>query len=193
LSSTGSRHPAFVVIAWLVSHVVVSDKVTVGSRVSPGSDLLHLVDAAPVVKAVLTQDQARTVSTGSSITVTMGENAYDGVLGDMEVDSEAHGFLADIKSADGGAICGQTCAADVPVRVDGSLATFTGVIVVTPVVAGVMVPASAVVTDASGQAMVELPDGTHTSVDVVITQDGQSIVTGVQAGDVVLVSPASVK
>jgi peptidoglycan hydrolase-like protein with peptidoglycan-binding domain len=180
-----------VFIPSLPRKVVLAEGIRVGSHLTAGDDLLHFVAETPSFTAVLDESQMSLLPDKTEIIITAGERTWNAVMGSTTTSPDKSAVLGHLSAGTSDSICGDQCEASVPVRPDGTATMLRGEAVIVPNTIGAKVPAAAVRTNATGEAFVRLLDGGLQPVKVLVTQDGQSIVSGVSVGTTILASPAS--
>ncbi|MDR1851786.1 MAG: peptidoglycan-binding protein [Propionibacteriaceae bacterium] len=172
----------------LPTRIVLAKDLRVGSHIAAGTELVSMAAAQPRFRAQLSADQLAILGEEKGISVRSGKDEWEGVLSQPEkgVDNTDTIWM-EVSAPDGSALCAKKCDS-IPMLSEGSN-VLAGKIVVVPDTSGAMLPASSVLTDAGGETFVLQADGTRTPVKVLVTQDGQSIVDGIEIGARVLVSP----
>lgn len=158
-----------------------------GTRVMPGEELLVGAHAEPQFRfRVLPEAVSRTVP---GLTVRIDANGQDWHAEVDRLATEADdlgttfAILRPVGEAE--SICGSECDS---VLTLGATAILPGTLVLVPPTEGAQVPTAAIMSTAAGATYVTLADGTERPVEVLASNDGRSIVSGVQPGDrVVLV------
>lgn len=154
--------------------------ISTGAQLSGGESITTFGEPGFVVRA--TREQATRMTTGNPVTITSPKGKrWRAVVAQKRatIDDNFEVVLAPINKAT--SICGSDCA-ELPTRARTLLVAAIEVVKPTT---GLIVPASAVVTDAAGATMVITADGTRTPVTVTITVGGQSVVTGLSVGQLV--------
>lgn len=148
---------------------------SVGDRLSPDGDLAWLLEDAPRFQATIESGRRGDLGTGDAITIEAPDgSAWVGALGEFVSQEGMGGYLVDVAGVD----CGTACDS-VPLVGETMLA---GSVVSVPETAGLVVPASALVRQASGDPAVTLADGSQQVVTVVAEADGFAVVEGIEPG-----------
>lgn len=161
----------------LPARVTLSERVKVGSAIQGGAEVMTMLGGRPRFTITLAEAQADVVPLGGDVVID-----YDGGTWPAHVDSvramegEIEFTLA---SARKGAICRPVCEDTVPAE---GAALFRAHLIVVPTTVGAVVPASALRTDPAGATYVMTTDGQRVPVIVVATNDGQSVIEGVEVG-----------
>lgn len=159
-----------------------------GLPVAGGEQAVRALPAAPTFTIPMTDSQAAVVPTGTSIEITAPDKStWLAVTTEVVRDDQTQTVVAHLAGADGKPICVQDCA-QVPVAGEARLASR---IVTVPTVEGLVVPAAALATSASGDLYVVDEAGEQIPVTVVASARGMSVVDGVTQGTRVRVPGAS--
>lgn len=165
--------------------VVATEALAVGAQLGGGEVVVNRLAAAPAVSIPLTLEQRDLVPLSGAVQLTYQEGTWDAVIARAaEVTEQGLERLELILEApDGGPVCGATCIEWIPPlgRTDLEAA-----IVVIPETTGPVVPVAAIVTDAGGGHSVRLVDGSDVPIDVLASTGGLAVVSGIEAGDVVV-------
>lgn len=177
-------HGDIVFVPTLPGRILLDPAVRVGASVAPGSTLVSVPAAAPVISLELDQQQAQLVPVDVPVEVVVGEFAWAGIVASVG-GTDSGGLLLTLGAADGGPICASDCAAlpipgPTPVGID---------VVAVPDTTGPVVPVSALVTGPEPTVQVIAEDGTELPVTVVVSARGLAVVDGVEPGTVILVNP----
>lgn len=157
---------------------------TVGARIGAGTELVRVLGQTPRFTITVGGSQRAELRSGMAISIDApGGSTWVGALGSFEQlgDGRYSASLA-------GPLCGDACG---QLPVDGETA-LSGQIVLVPETSGVVVPASALVQQASGALAVTLADGASRSVRIVVEADGFAIVEGLDAGLVIKLPAAPI-
>lgn len=168
------------------ARVVVADGVTPGGTVSTGDVLVRGVASSPAVRAVVTSAQLAVVPTEGTVSVTVDDIVWTGVVSETRVEESGDVSLL-VTAPDGSPVCGQDCDS-IPVHATGEESVVTATMVVVPETSGPVVPQAAISTLAGGQTVVTTPDGRRLSVEILASADGQVVVSGVEPGERVTLS-----
>lgn len=165
--------------------VVATDALAVGAPLAGGEIVVNGLSSAPSVVVPLTVDQRNLVPISGAVRLTYPEGTWEAVIARATETSEQGLERLDLilEAPDGGPVCGETCTEWIPPL--GST-DFPAEIVVTPETTGPVVPVAAIVTDPGGGQSVQLLDGTVVPIQVVVSTGGLAVVSGIEAGEVVV-------
>lgn len=156
-----------------------AELVSRGLSLSGGEPVLRGLPAAPAFTMPVTDAQAAMMPTGTAVQVTSPEGTvWDAVAGDRVTDEQSQTIVVSLSGPEGQVLCGDQCA-QVPVS---GQALLPSKIISVATVQGLVVPSSALITEASGQIGVIDQDGTVHPVTVVASARGMSVIDGVDAG-----------
>lgn len=175
--------------AELPARIAIADTTKVGARSMAGDVLASTVSPEPTFEGVLENEQAMRIDTGDEISVTGDEFTWDGVITDMKTSEDDDTVRVTITGTDESSLCKEECVTGIPVTSENEGTSLRGQVVITPEEDGPMIPVSTILTDASGDTSVLLPDGEQRDVDVLVESDGQAIVHGLDVGERVQLSP----
>lgn len=173
----------FVPTVALSSPLRWTETVRVGSTLSVGMPLLHVLGLAPHLWVEFGNSPPAQLVEG-----LQGEAVFGGgqrlpvVLGPFE--SLQGRQTATLNSLEGSACADEEClqlvlpAGETPIAVEFTLV---------PETVGPVVPVAAIQSDASGRAFVEMPDGSRRPVTVRVSEGGAAIVEGVSKGETILI------
>lgn len=161
----------------------------IGSLVSQGDDLVRVRQGAPEFLIAINPQQIAMIPEGVNLTVLVNDQEFPAKLGPAyQVEGgPAESNFYTLIAPDGAAVCGAQCSALPP---DEMISAYASVQVVQEK-SGPSVPVGALRLDPSGQATVlrKAGDGVEeVSVTPLATQNGVSVVDGLDVGDEVLVS-----
>jgi peptidoglycan hydrolase-like protein with peptidoglycan-binding domain len=162
----------------LPARLALPDDLTVGRPLSGGEPVVHVLPDAPEFTIALPDGQARLVATGMAVDVSHDGGSWPAAITAIRQHPETGGQIAVLAHVDGGPVCADECA-QVPL---GEATLLPSVIHVVPQVAGVVVPASAVVSTSDGQTVVVTAGGELVPVTVEASASGMAVVGGVEAG-----------
>jgi len=168
----------------LPARVVATEALSVGAPLTGGEIVVSALAPAPTIVVPLTPEQRDLVPLSGDVVITYPDGTWPGVIARAAESVEEGGTLELVlEAATGGPPCGDDCAQWIPPvgRTD-----FTVEIVVVPETTGPVVPVAAIVTDPGGEQTVRLVDGTEVPVEVRESTGGLAVVSGLSAGDVVL-------
>lgn len=159
-----------------------------GLRVQPGDELLTGPSGEPrFTFRVLPEDVGRTVE-GMQVSMRVGEDVWRAEVASLAADPDTGATIAVLRPVTGAtSICGDDCADAVAV---GNQAVLPGTLVIVPQTSGAQVPTTAIGADAKGVTFVTMASGERRPVTVKASSDGASIVSGVDAGERVVITSA---
>lgn len=165
--------------------VVATDALAVGAPLSGGEVVVNGLSSAPSVIVPLTVDQRNLVPLSGSVRVTYPEGTWEAVIARATETSEQGIDRLDLvlEAPDGGPVCGEACTEWIPPL---GTTDFAAEIVVIPETTGPVVPVAAIVTDPGGGQSVQLLGGTEVPIQVVASTGGLAVVSGIDAGEVVV-------
>lgn len=167
----------------LPSRVRLDPKLRRGQVLTAGDVVLYAVNPVPEFSiSVGTAQQNISLTAGSEVWVNSGDQRWHAQVVSLEV-REGGGEWAVLGGVDGATICGDSCVS-VPILDGGTI--LSGDVVLTPEASGPLVPLSTMSTAPDGSVFVRLADGTPVTVQVVATDGSRSVVTGVAAGQELL-------
>ncbi|MFT4051929.1 MAG: peptidoglycan-binding domain-containing protein [Microbacterium sp.] len=158
---------------------VDADVVFRGASLAGGEPVLSGLPASPEFTIPVTDAQAAMMPAGTRVEITSPDgDVWTGFVGEQTRDAEMGTVVVSLSGADGAVICGDQCA-QVPVT---GQATLSSTIVTVETVSGLVVPSSALVSDADGQLAVIDEAGERMPVTVVTAARGLSVIEGVDEG-----------
>ncbi len=150
-----------------------------GSGVSGGESVVRALPAAPEFTVPVTDAQSAMIPSGTLVQITSPEGGvWDAVAGDRTTDAESQTTLVALVGVDGAQVCTDQCG---QVAVTGK-ALLPSKITTSPTVEGLVVPSSALLTDATGRVAVVDAEGAVIAVTLVASARGMSVIEGVDAG-----------
>ncbi|MBW1637820.1 peptidoglycan-binding protein [Microbacterium resistens] len=178
---TGSVAPGDVIfVPSLPTRVALdSDLLFRGASLEGGEEVLRGLPTAPSFRIPVTETQAGMITTGARVEVTSPDgDVWPAIAGDRTVDKDSGTVRITLTGPEGAPLCGTGCA-QVPVSGQSSLASQ---IILVEDVEGLIVPSSALVTNADGTTAVIDQNGERHSVTVEASAKGMSVITGVDVG-----------
>ena len=155
-----------------------------GKSVTGGEPVVRALPATPAFTLPVTEAQSAMIPTGTAVQLTSPQgNVWDAVAGSRVSDAQSQTVLVTLTAAEGETICRDQCS---EISVTGKTLLPSRVITV-PTTTGLVVPSSALLTDASGQIALVDQAGTRIPVSVTASAKGMSIVEGIGAGEKVRV------
>lgn len=179
--ATGAVGPGDVIyVPKLPTRVALDQKVIrTGATLSGGEDALAGLPTSPAFEMPVTTAQAAMVPTGARVNITSPEGDIWAATAGRQSPDEGSGTVhITLDSLDEGPVCADQCA-QVPVTGQSSLRSE---VVTVEEVNGLVVPSSALITEAGGQTAVIDEGGGRLPVEVTATAQGMSVITGVDAG-----------
>ena len=150
-----------------------------GATLSGGEDALQGLPPAPAFEMPVTTAQAAMVPTGARVIITSPEgDTWAATAGGQSPDEGSGTVHITLDSLDEGPVCADQCT-QVPVTGQSSLRSE---IITVQEVSGLVVPSSALITEAGGQTAVIDESGSRLPVEVTASAKGMSVITGVDAG-----------
>ncbi|MDO8122565.1 peptidoglycan-binding protein [Isoptericola sp. b490] len=174
---------AVIAVPGLPTTVKLGDEIQVGALLAGGEKAVFARHGEPTFSLVVSSAQAAQVPVDATVTVSLHDHSWTGVVGERASDANGNTVIA-VTAPGGGVLCGSDCAA---LPSEERLSLMASVQVV-PDVSGSAVPVAAVTTDASGAASVRLPDGSTAAVTVLASGDGTAIVAGIDVGTQVVIA-----
>jgi len=165
--------------------VVATETLAVGAPLAGGEVVVNGLASTPRVVVPLTPDQRNLVPLSGSVRLTYPEGTWEAVIARaVETTEQGVGRLDLVLEAPGGGpVCGDSCAAWIPPQ---GRTDFPAEIVIIPETTGPVVPVAAIVTDPGGGQSVQLRDGAQVPVEVLVSTGGLAVVSGIEAGEVVV-------
>lgn len=169
----------------LPARVAATEALVVGAPLGGGEVVLNRLAGEPRVWVPLSPEQRNLVPLSGEVRVSYPGGVWEAVIAEA-VESTVQGIVSldlVLEAPGGGPVCGSSCAEWVSLtgRTD-----FGAEVVVVPETTGPVVPAAAIVTDAGGGHSVRLVSGATVPVEVVESTNSLAVVSGVDAGDVVV-------
>lgn len=189
VEETGTVQPSDVVFApALPGRFVPATDLRIGARLGDGAALITPL-STPVATLNLSEGQANLLEAGQRVTIAPGTRDWPAVVDEVttRTDEASTTRVASLRSAGDGPLCADACH-EIPVV--GAFLLPARIEVVAPT-AGVIVPASAITTDAAGATGVITAEGTAVAVTVRASTGGEVVVDGLDA-DTVVRAPALV-
>jgi peptidoglycan hydrolase-like protein with peptidoglycan-binding domain len=168
----------------LPARILLSADVIVGALVSPGQQVLSVVEAAPTFTASVSSGmQAAAVPmTGATVTIDAPSGGtWDALVTGSEHD-ERGGTVVFLAGRNGDPVCGTQCD---QIPISGHDTVLNGRSIIAEDVSGPALPLSAVGTASDGTRFAVRADGARVPVTVLAADASRLIVEGVQVGDVV--------
>lgn len=165
--------------------VVATEALEVGAPLAGAEIVVSSLSSDPSVVVPLTIDQRNLVPLSGTVRLTYPDGTWEAVIARAVETSEqgVERLELILEAPGGGPVCGETCAEWIPPQ---GTTDFPAEIVVVPETTGPVVPVAAIGTDPGGRHSVQLLDGTEVPVEVLASTGGLAVVTGIEAGDVVV-------
>lgn len=166
----------------LPAHVILDEALYPGAQVTPGQQLVSVVESEPTFAARINPEQIpRLPETGSDVSIAGPSSVWQANTGRLEIDESGAATLT-LTPAEGDSICGNECET---LDYSPQGLALSGQIVVTPETSGPTVPLSALGTAANGDVFVIDETGERAVVDVKVRDGSRAVVSGVDVGDVI--------
>lgn len=150
-----------------------------GKSLSGGEQVVGGLPETPLFTLPVTEAQSAMIPTGAPVQLTSPEGAlWDAFAGDRVSEAQSQTIIVTLTAAEGEVICRDQCA-EVPVAGEALLPTR---IITVPTVQGLVVPSSALLSDASGQIAVIDSKERLIPVTVIASAKGMSVIEGVNEG-----------
>lgn len=168
--------------------VVLDETVTVGARLAGGEVTVRRVTGDPEFVIPLALEQRGLVPLDAEVFVRHSSGVWGGMIGTVREDDQRRELLLEIVATDGGPLCGDGCAAEVPLI---GRSDYPAEVVVVPETSGPVVPIAAIETSPDGTTWVRGTDGSLIAVSIVEASNGIAVVDGVAVGDVIVLPVTS--
>lgn len=150
-----------------------------GATLNGGEAVLQGIPDTPAFFIPLTKQQVANIKPGTAVSVSSPKGGtWNAIAGEARSDPQSELINLTLDGANGGSVCGTECD-QVPAPGGSSLRVQ---VISVPQTKGLVVPTSALVTDATGNTAVIDRDGKRLPVTVGTSAKGMSIITGVDAG-----------
>ncbi len=161
--------------------------VRAGSIVSPGQSLLVGASDAPQFSFRVLPEAISRTTPGLQVEISVGDKKWSAEVDHLETAADDTGatiaVLRPVEGAD--SICGQECSEFLAL---GTKSVLSGNLILVPPTSGSEVPTSAIATDAAGNSFLTRSDGKPLPVNVLVSNNGRSIVEGANVGERILVT-----
>lgn len=151
-----------------------------GASVGPGQALGDLLAPAPRFVIPVTDDQSTLVPPDAEVTVYGPDQQWAAAVSSIDT-SSPEGPVLVLVGSDGQSVCGDSCLT-VPVE---DTSTWQSTIVILPRVDGPVVPLAAVTSRPDGSTSVRTPGGEDITVEIVASDGGLAVVSGIEPGAVI--------
>ena len=151
--------------------------VTVGTIVGPGTALGDLLAPAPEFRIPVTQDQVSLLPPSAAVSIQHGEANWSATVTGIDPSNPEQPELI-LAGPDQGAVCADSCA-EVPVT---EASTWSASVVIVARTEGPVIPVAAVRTQPDGSSTVRTTGGEEVTVEVIASNGGLAVVTGLEAG-----------
>lgn len=152
--------------------------ISVGATLAGGEKVLTVASAVPEFTIEVPNEQAQSIPVGTAVTIKNKDAKWPGTVAGIKDSTNTSNKLLVLGSGTDAAICGKDCGA---LTADKD-ALFPTEIIMVPTQEGLVVPSSAIRTNATGGTSVLMDSGDEQPVGVVATSGGMTIITGVTAG-----------
>lgn len=149
-----------------------------GASLSGGESVVRGLSATPAFHIPVTEAQAAMMPAGTRVEMTSPQGQPWEAFTEEQSRNDEGAISVRLVGADGASICGTTCMEIAPT---GKTSLKSRIVVVEDV-EGLVVPSSALVTDAEGTTAVLDEKGRRVPVKVVTSADGMSVITGAREG-----------
>ena len=150
--------------------------VTVGTSVGQGSALGELLAPAPQYRIPVTQDQVSLLPPNADVAIQHANGSWPATVVGIDPTNPEQPQLI-LAGADQGPVCGNSCA-EVPVT---EASSWSASVVIVPRTEGPVIPLAAVRTQPDGSMTVRTTGGEDITVEVVASNGGLAVVTGIAA------------
>lgn len=151
--------------------------VTVGTSVGPGTALGDLLAPAPEFRIPVTQDQVSLLPPNAEVSIQNAEGSWSATVTGIDPTNPEQPQLI-LAGPEQGAVCADSCA-EVPVS---EASTWSASVVIVPRTEGPVIPVAAVRTQPDGSSTVRTTGGEDVTVEVIASNGGLAVVSGIQAG-----------
>lgn len=162
----------------LPARIVVDESVQVGGSLSGGERIVSALDPEPAVRVEVTVEQAELIPEDAAVTVSSPNGRrWRAQVGERTLNARNQSVNLILTGRDGRSVCGGSCAEIAA----GKTVVLAARITLTPRRRGLVVPTAALRTEAGFVSVVD-DKGVEHPVDVVVSAEGLSVVTGVDEG-----------
>jgi peptidoglycan hydrolase-like protein with peptidoglycan-binding domain len=156
-----------------------AQSVFLGATMSGGEPAIDSFPTEPAFSIAVTENQAESAPADTEVHISSPTGStWNALVSAQRPDGQSGGIVVTLKGVDDQSICGAECSS-VPLDGDSLLPSE---LIVLPSTKGLIVPTSALRTDASGAVHVVDLKGHRKPVEVVASSNGMSVITGVEAG-----------
>lgn len=152
--------------------------ISVGATLVGGEKVLTVASAVPEFTLEVPNDQAQSIPVGTGVTIKNKDAKWPGQVAGIKDSANSSNKLLVLGSTTDAPLCGRDCGA----LTEAKDALFPTEIIIVASQEGLVVPSSAVRTNASGGTSLLLESGVEQPVEVVATSSGMTIVIGIDAG-----------
>jgi peptidoglycan hydrolase-like protein with peptidoglycan-binding domain len=171
-----------VAVPTLPGSLTLGDAIQTGLVVAGGEPAVLAPTGERVFSLVLSTEQAARIRVDTPVRVRHDEHVWESVIVSSATDQNGNPVFT-LGGVDGRAVCGDACGS-LPAQARVSL---VGQAVITPELAGPVIPTAAVRTSNAGRAYVIMEDGSERYVTVLASDGGLAVVEGVEIGEQVRV------
>ncbi|MBB5598072.1 efflux RND transporter periplasmic adaptor subunit [Neomicrococcus lactis] len=170
--------------------LVPLESLRVGAQISQGQELLQGPVADPVFSFRVLPENVSKITPGLKVVIDTSGEQWSGRVSRLEnTAGDVSETVAILEPEQGQAsICGGECSRAVKL---GDKTVLPGIIELIPEQTGVQIPTAAVRTDANNKTFVFISDGVRRDITLKVSDQGKSIVEGINVGNRVLLGDAS--
>ncbi|MFF1635032.1 peptidoglycan-binding protein [Leifsonia sp. NPDC058248] len=167
--------------------VLDAEMISVGSAVSGGERAVATLEAQPAFSIPIAEGQASTIGVGTAVQIETEVGSWNATVMDQvpSSDPSSRDLAAVLAPTDQGPICGDHCGS---IPATGSTQFSASAILQSPV-EGVVLPSVAIRSSSAGETFVIDSTGRRLTIDIVASAKGMCVVTGIDAGTKVRLSP----
>jgi peptidoglycan hydrolase-like protein with peptidoglycan-binding domain len=159
-----------------------TEDLLVGGLVSDGQALFVALDSAPALSLYLPADSPFQIEPGAMVEIDFAGVPVIATATDRQLQVEGGARRIDVNTAESAAPCDPWCT-KIPPR---GVSSWAATVVVKGPASGVILPVGALRSGPDGAPVVITADGSTKEVKVVLQVGGQAIVTGIDAGETLI-------
>lgn len=169
----------------LPASLALGDDLTVGSRLSPGEQVLWRLSSAPDFELAVPVGQAELVDVGRLVEIAHDAGAWQARVASTTRTPDGQQLIGKlVPRTDEDAVCGADCFEMVPLE---GRSSYRAQIVVVEPTRGPVVPLAALTTTPDGETAAMRIIGEEVPVKIVAAADGLAVIDGLAPGDQVFV------